>query len=158
MSINDKAMEIVRLLTEKDMTVAFAESLTGGMISAELVGVPGASSCFDGSVVSYSNEVKHRLLEVDEDVLKNYGAVSELCAKQMASGVRKLIQSDIAVSVTGIAGPSGGSDLKPVGTVYIGLAAEGVNLAKHFVFDGDRESIRRQTVEEAFNMVLQQLV
>ena len=148
------ASDIVRILTGKGMTISFAESLTGGMISSEIVSVSGASACFEGSVVSYSNDIKIKLLNVSEDVIRNFGAVSELCAKQMASGGRRLTGTDIAVSATGIAGPSGGSDSKPVGTVYIGLSCEDKCFADHFIFEGDRESVREQTVIEAYRMVL----
>ena len=148
------ASDIVRILTDKGMTISFAESLTGGMISSEIVSVPGASACFEGSVVSYSNDVKIKILGVLDDVIRNFGAVSELCAKQMASGVRRLMDTDIAVSVTGIAGPDGGTDDKPVGTVYIGLSSQDSCSAKHYVFEGDREAVRRQTVSEALRMVL----
>ena len=156
-SIRDLAADIVDIATRSGKTVAFAESLTGGKISAEIVSVPGASACFEGSVVSYSNEVKINVLGVSSDVIENFGAVSELCAKQMASGVREVMKTDHAVSVTGIAGPAGGSDLKPVGTVYIGYSGADGCYAEHFVFGGDREEIRNKTVEEAFRMLLRHI-
>ena len=152
------AEQIVEIAVNRGFKIGFAESLTGGLISSVIVGVPGASRCFEGSVVSYSNEVKIRVLGVDEDVIANHGAVSELCAKQMATGTRELLGTDIAVSVTGIAGPTGGSEEKPVGTVYIGFSGMSMNFAKLYRFQGDRESIREQTVLEALRTVLQQAV
>ncbi|SCW39571.1 nicotinamide-nucleotide amidase [Ruminococcaceae bacterium YRB3002] len=151
------ASQIVRECSAGNIKIGFAESLTGGMISAEIVSVPGASACLEGSIVSYSNEIKMNILGVDEAVIRNYGAVSEQCAVQMASGAKQALDCDIAVSVTGIAGPAGGTDRKPVGTVYIGCAWDGGCTAEHFVFPGDRESIREQTVEEAFKMLLEHI-
>ena len=156
--ISDLARQIVEISTDKGLKIGFAESLTGGMIASEIVSVPGASSCFEGSVVSYSNEVKINVLNVDAEVIKSYGAVSEQCAKQMASGARKLLGADYSVSVTGIAGPAGGSDKKPVGTVYIGFSGGDDTFAEHFLFEGDRESIRLQTVKEAYKLLLKYIV
>ena len=155
--IDDLARQTVTLATEKKIMIGFAESLTGGMISSEIVSVPGASACLEGAVVSYSNEVKMSILGVQEDVIRNFGAVSELCAKQMASGARKALDCDMAVSVTGIAGPAGGTDLKPVGTVYIGFSSEDKCYAEHFVFEGSREDIRTATVENALSILLQNM-
>ena len=156
-NINELATQIVSLCTFKGLKIGFAESLTGGLISAEIVSVPGASACLEGSVVSYSNEVKMNVLGVEESVIRDHGAVSEQCAMQMAEGARRVLGTDIAVSVTGVAGPAGGSKEKPVGTVYIGFAGFDKNYARHFIFDGDRDSIRLQTVEEAFNIALEQI-
>ena len=150
------AEQIVQTATSRGFTIGFAESLTGGLISSSIVSIPGASACFEGSVVSYSNDVKINTLGVDREVIERYGAVSEQCAKQMASGARELLGTDVAVSVTGIAGPGGGSDIKPVGTVYIGFSGMSMNFAQHYIFEGDRESIREQTVLEALRTVLQQ--
>lgn len=156
--ISDLAKQIVDVSTNRGLKIGFAESLTGGMISAQIVSVPGASACLEGSVVSYSNEVKINVLKVDADVIKEYGAVSEQCAVQMASGARELLGADFAVSVTGIAGPAGGSDRKPVGTVYIGFSGAHDTFAEHFLFDGDRESIRLQTVKEAYKLLLKHIL
>ncbi|MCR5061240.1 MAG: CinA family protein [Saccharofermentans sp.] len=153
-NISELAAQIVSLCTFNGLKIGFAESLTGGLISAEVVSVPGASACLEGSIVSYSNEVKIRVLGVEESVIRDFGAVSEQCAMQMAEGARRVLGTDLAVSVTGIAGPAGGSKEKPVGTVYIGFAGSGKNYARHFIFSGNRDSIRLQTVEEAFNIAL----
>ena len=156
-SIFDLSSEVVTTAVEHNRKIGFAESLTGGMISASVVSVPGASACLEGSIVSYSNEVKINVLGVDKDVITSYGAVSEQCAKQMAEGAVKALGCDCAVSVTGIAGPTGGSDRKPVGTVYIGYAEDGVSYAEHFLFEGDREEIRQQTVKQALTMLLKNI-
>ena len=156
--ISRLASLIVTKATASGIKIGFADSLTGGMISSCIVSVPGASSCLEGSVVSYSNEVKEGLLNVDPDVIREHGAVSEPCAMQMASGARKALGTDIAVSVTGIAGPSGGSDRKPVGTVYIGYSSKDDCFAEHFVFEGDRDAVREQTVLTAYRILLQHIV
>ena len=145
--------EIVKTATLKNIHIGFAESLTGGLISANIVNIPGASAVLEGSIVSYSNEVKIKVLGVDPEVIRSAGAVSEECAKQMAEGARKVLGSDRAVSVTGIAGPGGGSSEKPVGTVYIGVSAPDLNYARKFLFDGNREEIRDLTVIEALKML-----
>lgn len=145
--------EIVKTATLKNIHIGFAESLTGGLISANIVNIPGASAVLEGSIVSYSNEVKIKVLGVDPEVIRSAGAVSEECAKQMAEGARIVLGSDRAVSVTGIAGPGGGSAEKPVGTVYIGVSAPDLNYARKFLFDGNREEIRDLTVIEALKML-----
>lgn len=111
----------IALLKEKNMTVTFAESCTGGLLAKMLTDVAGASAVFKGSIVSYANEIKHSILCVGNDTLNMYGAVSKQTAYEMANGARLLFASDIAISVTGIAGPDGGSEEKPVGLVYIGI-------------------------------------
>ena len=131
-----------------------AESLTGGGIGAALTSVSGSSAVYKGGVISYTNEVKHRILGVPRDILDQYGAVSEPVAKAMAEGVRKLLEADVAVSVTGLAGPGGDEYGNPVGTVFIGYSDCVLTEVKHFLFSGDRESIRKQTAEEALKLVL----
>lgn len=145
--------EIVKICTLKEVHIGFAESLTGGLISAYIVNIPGASAVLEGSIVSYSNEVKINVLGVDPEVIRTEGAVSEPCAKQMAEGARKVLGADVTVSVTGIAGPGGGSPQKPVGTVYIGVSAPDLNYARKFLFEGNREEIRDLTVLEALKML-----
>ena len=135
-------------------TLVTAESLTGGGIGAALTSVPGSSAVYKGGIISYTNEVKHRLLGVPEEILHQYGAVSEPVAKAMAEGARKALEADIAVSVTGLAGPTGDEFGNPVGTVFIGYSDSGTTLVKHCLFSGDRESIRNQTIEAALNLVL----
>lgn len=147
-----KASEVIKKLQGK--TLVTAESLTGGMIGAELTAVPGASAVYKGGVVSYTNEVKQAVLGVPEEILDRYGAVSMWTAGYMASGARKLLNADVAVSVTGLAGPGGDEFGHEVGTVFIGFESQSKSLAKQFHFDGDREAVRRQTVDAALQMIL----
>jgi PncC family amidohydrolase len=116
---------LVKLLTDKKQKIATAESCTGGMIAQMITSVAGASAVFDCGIVSYSNEIKNSVLGVKAETLEKYGAVSEQTASEMAQGVKKISGADFAVSVTGIAGPGGGSKEKPVGTVYMGIAYDG---------------------------------
>ena len=119
--------------------------------------VSGSSEYFRGSVVSYSNKVKENILGVNSEDLKQYGAVSEQVAIQMASGVQQLMNTDFAISSTGIAGPTGGTTEKPVGTVWIGIASSTGTFAKKFQFKGDRESVINQTTQKAFEMLLNEV-
>ena len=135
-------------------TLVTAESLTGGGIGAALTAVSGASAVYKGGIISYTNEVKHNLLGVSLEDLDQYGAVSEPVARAMAEGVRKVLEADIAVSVTGLAGPAGDEYGNPVGTVFIGYSDSDVTVVKHCRFYGDREAIRKQTGETALRMVL----
>lgn len=144
---------LVELLIESKMKLATAESCTGGLIAQKITSVPGASECFDCGVVTYSNEQKHKLLGVSEETLNKYGAVSEQTALEMCKGVRKLAKSDFGISVTGIAGPGGGTPQKPVGTVWIGICGESVHKAERFVFAGDRNQVRESTAETALEIV-----
>jgi len=137
----------------KGRTLCCAESCTGGMIGETVTSVPGASSFFLGSAVTYSNDAKMRLLGVPFGILMQYGAVSEQTAACMVRGARKLFSADIAVAVTGIAGPGGATDTKPVGLVYIAVY-DGKNLVvRENRFEGSRDDVRRQTVDTALAMV-----
>ena len=149
--------EIIRKLIEKGISIATAESCTGGKISATITDVPGSSSIFGYGMVTYSNEAKMKILGVKEETLKRVGAVSEETAYEMAEGLKKLSEADVAVSVTGIAGPGGGSELKPVGLVYMGLAYKDKVYVKKNQFCGDRDEIRSQTVAEAFRLVAEKV-
>lgn len=136
-------------------TLATAESCTGGGIGAALTAVPGSSAIYKGGVISYTNEVKQNILGVDINILEQHGAVSESVAVAMAQGVRNLLKTDIAVSVTGLAGPDGDDRGNPVGLVYIAYAdGDTASCAKCF-FTGDRDQIRRQAVEVALSVILQ---
>lgn len=139
----------------KGKTLATAESCTGGGIGAAITAVPGASKVFVGGVISYTNEVKNKVLGVDQAVLDKYGAVSAPVAGAMASGVRELMGADVAVSVTGLAGPGGDDFGNPVGTVCIGYADKRQRLAKQYRFYGDRDEIRQQAVQAALELVLE---
>lgn len=137
-------------------TLATAESLTGGGIGAAITGISGASAVYLGGVVSYTDEVKQRLLGVPEDVLMTCGAVSEPTARAMAAGVRQLLKADVAVSVTGLAGPGGDDFGNPVGTVFIGYADAQATITEHHIFSGTREEVREQTVVAALKLILKQ--
>ena len=139
------------------MTLVTAESLTGGGIGAVLTAVPGSSAVFKGGVISYTDEVKHELLGVDEEILRRYGAVSLWTAGAMASGVRKLLKADVAVSVTGLAGPGGDEFGHEVGTVFIGFENQAKSIAKEYRFPGDREAVRRQTICAALELILEMM-
>ena len=155
LSINTLAETLVTLAREKKITFGTAESCTGGMISAAVTGVSGASAVFYGGVVSYDNSVKRRLLGVKEETLSTVGAVSPETAKEMSMGATKALSVDFAVSVTGIAGPGGGTPTKPVGLVYISTASKnGVIAVKENRFDGNRGEIRLQSVEAALTMLI----
>ena len=135
-------------------TLVTAESLTGGGIGAALTQVSGASAVYKGGIISYTNEVKNKLLGVPLESLEQFGAVSEPVAGAMAEGARKALEADIAVSVTGLAGPGGDDYGNPVGTVFIGYSDAEKTVVKPCLFSGDRESIRTQTIEAALNLVL----
>lgn len=144
---------VVKILKDRGKTVALAESCTGGMISARITDIPGASEVFQQGAVTYSNQSKVNLLGVDEDALIRFGAVSHEVARQMAEGIRRVAGSDLGLSVTGIAGPGGGTESKPVGLVYIGLADEkGVN-SWEYKFSGNRDRIRQITVLSALDRI-----
>ena len=147
------ASEVISLLQGK--TLVTAESCTGGGIGAALTAISGASAVYKGGVVSYCNEVKNRLLNVPETVLNEVGAVSAPVAEAMARGARKALEADVAVSVTGLAGPSGDEFGNPVGTVYIGYADEKRCVSRHFTFTGDRKEIRAAAVEEALKLIVE---
>ena len=142
------------LIALSGRTLATAESCTGGMIGAALTAVPGSSAVYKGGVISYTNEIKQKLLGVDPALLDRVGAVSAPVAEAMAAGARKALNADVAVSVTGLAGPGGDDFGNPVGTVYIGYADEKQVLSFEYHFSGGRESIRRQAAEEALNIIL----
>ncbi len=136
-------------------TLATAESCTGGGIGAAITAVPGASKVFQGGIISYTNRVKNGCLGVDQGLLDKYGAVSAPVAGAMASGARGLLRTDVAVSVTGLAGPGGDEFGNPVGTVCIGYADKHQTLAKQYFFHGDRDDIRQQAVRAALELVLE---
>ena len=144
---------LARRLSAAGLTVAAAESLTGGRVAAALTRRPGSSAFFLGSVVAYANEVKIKLLDVPEAVLIEHGAVSEACARAMAQGVRRRLGARLAVASTGIAGPLGGSQTKPVGLVWLAVAGdEGLWTAEHR-FTGDRRAVTRAATAEALRFL-----
>jgi PncC family amidohydrolase len=142
------------LLRQRGMTLATAESCTGGLLGHRLTNVPGSSEYYLGGVVAYADAVKVALLGVDADLLAREGAVSGDVARQMASGVRERLRADIGIGITGIAGPAGGTADKPVGLVYIALAAEGVVRCERHVWPYDREGNKLASAQRALEMVL----
>lgn len=149
--------QVYSLLKEKQYTIACAESCTGGLLSATLINVAGVSEVLNEGIVTYSNEAKREYLGVKKKTLKKYGAVSKQTAKEMAIGIAKRAKSQVAISTTGIAGPDGGTDEKPVGLVYIGVYVDGETVVKEYVFEGDRQSVRMQVVDKALNIVKKRL-
>ncbi len=143
------AASVVERASERALTVATAESLTGGMISSALTAVPGSSVAVRGGVVSYATAVKHEALGVDDELLAQAGPVDEEVALEMARGARRALLSDVAVAVTGIAGPGGAEPGKPVGTVWMALSSPWEERAELFCFEGDRAEVREQTVRAA---------
>ncbi len=154
-SEKDQPLDLVaaNLLLENNITLAAAESCTGGLISETLTNVPGISKIFMGGAVTYSNEAKEEYLGVKHQTLTAHGAVSRETAREMAEGVRKRLKTDIGVSITGIAGPDGGTPEKPVGLVYIGLASEKGTITKELRLQGNRRRIRAITALNVFDMI-----
>ena len=137
-------------------TLVTAESCTGGGIGAALTAISGSSAVYKGGIISYTNEVKHRVLGVPVEILDTCGAVSSPVAKAMAEGARRVIGAHVAVAVTGLAGPSGDEFGNPVGTVFIGYADEDTAFAREYHFDGSREEVREQTICAALALILEQ--
>lgn len=146
--------DVLKALAGKKL--ATAESLTGGGIGQALTSVSGASKVYAGGIISYTNEVKNQLLGVPAELLDTLGAVSAPVAQAMAKGARKALNADVAVSVTGLAGPDGDEFGHPVGTVFIGYADERTAFAREYHFEGDRERVREQTIQGALELVLEQ--
>ena len=153
MAKRNLSAKVLTLLAGKRL--ATAESLTGGGIGQAVTSVSGASAVFAGGVISYTNEVKHKVLGVPVEILDTCGAVSAPVAKAMAEGARRVIGADVAVAVTGLAGPDGDEFGNPVGTVFIGYADEKTAFARGYHFTGDRAEVREQTIEAALALVLE---
>lgn len=147
-----------KMLIEKNLTIATAESCTGGLLAGTLINYPGISSVFIEGAITYSNEAKMKRLEVKEETLEKYGAVSEETAREMAEGIAKAAGTNIGVSVTGIAGPSGGTAEKPVGLVYVGLYINGNIKTKKLNLSGDRQKIRNSTVINTLDWIRRELL
>ncbi len=144
--LENSARELAELLQQTGMRLATGESCTGGWISQLLTSIPGSSAWFEGAIVSYSNDMKHNLLGVPRGQLDQYGAVSQPVVESMARGLVKTLNVPLSVSVSGIAGPDGGSDEKPVGTVWIGWCFDHQVSSERFLFTGDRTHVREQAV------------
>ena len=155
--LNAISAEVVRVFLEKGLTLGTAESLTGGLVAASVASVSGASAVLMGGIVAYDPRVKHEVLGVETAVIETDGVVSEACARQMAQGARRVLGVDVAVSATGIAGPTGGTTETPVGTVFIGCAtAEGTRVAE-WHFAGDRQEVRREAARAALEMAMERI-
>lgn len=158
-NIRELSRKIVEVCTERGYKVAAAESCTGGMISAAITSVPGSSAVIELGVCSYSNRIKQELLKVSERTLETKTEYSVDCVKEMTNGVLKLSGADFAVSTSGIAGPSGGTEDDPVGTVYIGVCGKEHGVYKRYVFpDTGRDNIRASATEKALKMLLDLII
>ena len=144
---------VIELLKRQNKTCSVAESCTGGMLGEVLTSVSGASQVFNGGLIVYQNEIKIKELGVSSNTLKNFGAVSKITAKEMACCVRKKMKSDWGIAITGIAGPSGGSKEKPVGTVFIAVSGNKQNTVIKNIFSGDRNIVRISAVRFALNLL-----
>ncbi len=147
-------LRVGNLLRGGNLSLAVAESCTGGLISHKITNVPGSSDYFDRAVVSYSNRSKLELLDVQEDTLYDHGAVSRAVVAEMAEGVKNLAGTEVGLSTTGIAGPGGGTEDKPVGLVYIGIAVAETTRIKKFLFKGDRWENKQSAAEKALESLI----
>ncbi len=148
-------IKLVTKLTERGLTLSLAESCTGGLVADHVTSVAGSSAVFTGGIVCYANAVKRDLLGVPQAILDTHGAVSRETAEILADNIRALLRTDLAASVTGIAGPDGGSIDKPVGLVYIAAVSRSDRLVRRYVFSGNRECIRRQACASTLSMLLE---
>ena len=149
-----KIKNIIQRLIKKKLSISVAESCTGGMLSSSITSISGASKIFNIGLVTYSNLAKIKLLKVSSSNIKRYGAVSEKCCLKMVEGLSKLSKSKINISITGIAGPKGGSKNKPVGLVYIGIKkGKKISINKYLFKNKNRENIRKNSVKEALKLI-----
>ena len=146
-------MSVVNLLEKNELTISTAESCTGGLLAGRLINVPGVSDVYKEGFITYTNKAKRKTLGVNKSTLKKYGAVSEQTAKEMAVGAALAADTDISISVTGIAGPDGGTNEKPVGLVYVGVCIKDSVHVEEFRFSGDRANVREQTVISALGLL-----
>ena len=151
----DRAKEVQELCLGKGLTLAVAESCTGGLLGGTLTALSGSSGYFLGGVIAYSNQLKSRFLNVPEDLLESEGAVSGAVAEAMASGVSDVTGAHCGISVTGIAGPSGGTEDKPIGTVWIGVHTTAGTISRLFTLSGGRNAVRESAVQEALELFLE---
>lgn len=151
--VAEQAERVARLLVSSQGVLACAESCTGGALGSCITAIPGSSSFFTGGIISYSNEMKKACLGVQDSILSSFGAVSEQCAEQMALGALRLPGATISAAITGIAGPTGGSDEKPVGLVYIAVADKDGTVVRRNLFCGSRDDVRAASVMKALEML-----
>lgn len=152
------SLKLYELLKDKNIMISTAESCTGGLIGKTLTDIPGISAHYGYGFITYSNEAKQNLLGVKKETLESFGAVSSETVKEMATGALLKSGSDVAVSVSGIAGPGGGSEEKPVGLVYIGIKSKENDGKSHrFIFDGTRDEVRLKTVKKSIELVIEEI-
>ena len=156
-NIKELTQNIIQELAKRGETISFAESCTGGRIAAAFTAISGASDVLHGACVTYSNDIKHQWLGVTQEVLETQGAVSEPCVAQMLVGIAKMTGSDYAIAVSGIAGPTGGTEFKPVGTVYIGIKTPLDQEVFHCHFNGSREAVQEQSTQFAIEKMAEVL-
>ncbi len=149
----ENTIHIINTLKERNETITFAESCTGGRIASEFTAISGASSVLMGSCVTYANEIKSQWLGVKEQTLIEHGAVSQECVEEMLNGILKMASADHAIAVSGIAGPTGATVQKPVGTVYIGIKNSHQSIVELNHFQGDRESVQKQASHRAIELL-----
>lgn len=154
LAARELAIRLMQQLEKPGHKMAAAESCTGGLLGAVLTDIAGMSAVYSGGIIAYENRVKEQVLGVGTELLEQYGAVSAPVAEAMARGVQSLLNVEFSVSVTGIAGPGGGSAEKPVGLVYIGVAFPGGTSVSRELFDGDRRAVREQTVARALELLV----
>ncbi len=146
---------LVRTLIKKKLKISFAESCTGGLLASKITSISGASKIFNLGLITYSNQAKIKILKVDKNIIKKYGAVSYECCLAMVNNLSKISKANINVSITGIAGPNGGTKLKPVGLVYVGIKKGNKTQVNKFFFKSKKRSfIQRATVKKVINLVL----
>ena len=145
---------LVKILTKKKLKIAFAESCTGGMLASEITSISGASKVFGIGLVTYSNQAKITVLKVNKSIIQKYGAVSPQCCKAMVKNLSKISKAQINVSITGIAGPNGGTKKKPVGLVYIGVKKNNkILITKNIFKEKSRKAIQKSTIKKTFKII-----
>ena len=155
MVLNNKSKKIVSLLNKKKLKIAFAESCTGGLLSSAITSVSGSSKVFTLGLVAYSNQSKTKILRVSKNIIKKYGSVSEQVCLAMLKNLNKISKTNISVSITGIAGPSGGTEIKPVGLVYVGIKKGNRTEVKKYLFKNKgRSYIQRAAVNKSLGLIL----
>ena len=146
---------LIRILTKKKLKISFAESCTGGLLASTVTSISGASKIFNLGLITYSNQAKIKILKVNKNIIKKYGAVSHECCSAMVKNLSRISRANINVSITGIAGPNGGTKQKPVGLVYIGVKKRNKILINKYLFKSKkRSSIQKATVKKALNLIL----
>jgi nicotinamide-nucleotide amidase len=155
--LQELASSLIKKLQENNLTIAVAESLTGGLVAASLTEIPGASKVFKGSITAYVDEIKQNILNVNKETIPNFTSISEQVALEMAINVRKILKSDIGISTTGVAGPEKSAGFAP-GLVFVAISIGDHNMCQKLEITGDRSKIRNQTVHEILQLTLSRLV